>query len=607
MCGICGFTGLRDQALLERMTAILAHRGPDSVGFFSSPQASLGVRRLSLIDLTTGDQPLANEDGSVCLVLNGEIYNYRELRAELAPRHRFTTHSDAEVVVHLYEEAGEALLERLQGMFAFALWDANRNRLLLARDRLGIKPLYYAPHQGTLYFASEAKAILANPELPRRLNPRAVARLLTYLYLPGPETLVEGIQRLPPGCWLSWQAGGIRLEPYWHLRVHAPRRVSESEAIREFLRRFEEAVGSHLVSDVPVGALLSGGLDSAGIVAQMARLLDRRPKTFTVGFAGASDERPLARRLAERLKTEHFEFELQPDHFLRDLPRMVWHLEEPSPISFLPLFYLSEFARRQVKAVLLGEGADELFAGYRRLLPFSPTLRFLPSRLQRRLYLMSVHSLGDRHRMSANGQASDSGDPLQAALQQGGRTSLGAILNFEQSYPLPDYQLHRVDRMTMAWGLEARVPYLDHRLVEFANSLPDALKLRGFRRKHLLRQALKGLVPDDILEGQKRGFGAPFRLWYSADFLDVARTYVNEDSMRRRGWIRPGFLRELYRPHTWGWLQGRRGSQLFLLLALELYCRLFLDPAAPEFPTLPPGVPESPALVEPRLPVSSLA
>ena len=610
MCGICGFAGLRDQALLERMTAILAHRGPDSVGFFSSPQASLGVRRLSLIDLTTGDQPLANEDGSVCLVLNGEIYNYRELRAELAPRHRFTTHSDAEVVVHLYEEAGEALLERLQGMFAFALWDANRNRLLLARDRLGIKPLYYAPHQGALYFASEAKAILANPELPRRLNPRAVARLLTYLYLPGPETLVEGIQRLPPGCWLSWQAGGIRLEPYWHLRVHAPRRVSESEAIREFLRRFEEAVGSHLVSDVPVGALLSGGLDSAGIVAQMARLLDRRPKTFTVGFAGASDERPLARRLAERLKTEHFEFELQPERFARDLPRIVWHLEEPTPISFLPMFYLAEFARREVKAVLLGEGADELFAGYRRLLGFSWPLRPLPSFMLRRWYhTIGVHSLTPYLQANFNGAGPNPAfpDPVQHAFQQKGQTRLGAILNYEQSYQLPDQQLHRVDRMTMAWGLEARVPYLDHRLVEFANSLPDGLKLRGFRRKHLLRQALKGLVPDDILEGQKRGFGAPFRLWYSADFLDAARTYVNEDSMRRRGWIRPGFLRELYRPHTWGRLQGRRGSQLFLLLTLELYCRLFLDPAAPEFPTLPPGVPESPALVEPRLPVSSLA
>ncbi|MFQ5723074.1 MAG: asparagine synthase (glutamine-hydrolyzing) [Terriglobia bacterium] len=607
MCGICGFAGLRDQALLERMTALLAHRGPDSVGFFSSPEASLGFRRLSLIDLTTGDQPLANEDGSVRLVLNGEIYNYRELRAELAARHRFATHSDAEVVVHLYEEAGEALLERLQGMFAFALWDAPRQRLLLARDRLGIKPLYYAPRPGAFYFASEAKAILANPQLPRRLNPRAVTRLLTYLYLPGPETLVEGVHRLPPGCWLTWQDGQTCRGRYWSLRAHAPRRISEEEATGEFRRLFEDAVASHLVSDVPVGALLSGGLDSAGVVALMARLLDRPPKTFTVGFAGSADERPLARSFAEELGTEHYEFELQPDHFLRDLPRMVWHLEEPTPISFLPLFYLSEFARHQVKAVLLGEGADELFAGYRRLLPFSPSLRFLPSGLQRRLYLTSVHSLGDRYRMSANGQGRDSGDPLHSVFQQGGRTGLGAILNFEQSYPLPDYQLHRVDRMTMAWGLEARVPYLDHRLVEFVNSLPDALKLRSFRPKHLLRQGLKGLVPDKILQGRKRGFGAPFRLWYSADFLEAARTYVNEDSMRRRGWIRPGFLRELYRPHTWGWLQRRRGSQLFLLLALELYCRLFLDPAAADFPTLPPDVPESPARVEPRLPVGSLA
>ncbi|MGH9863691.1 MAG: asparagine synthase (glutamine-hydrolyzing) [Candidatus Acidiferrales bacterium] len=591
MCGICGFVGPENRALLERMTAVLEHRGPDASGYFSGPEASLGFRRLSIIDLTTGDQPIANEDGSLQIVLNGEIYNYRELRAGLEKRgHRFSTQGDVETIVHLYEEEGEALLARLQGMFAFALWDARRHRLLLARDRLGIKPLYYSQSGEQLFFASEAKAILLNPDFPRRLNRTAVDRLLTYLYLPGAETLIEGVKRLPPGCWLSAERGRLHVEPYWQARVEGTRRLSESEAVAEFRRLFEEAVRSHLVSDVPVGALLSGGLDSAGVTAQMARLLDQRPKTFTVGFAGADDERPIARRLAERFGTDHHEFELEPARFVADLPRLLWHLEEPTPISFLPLFYLAEFAKRKVKAVLIGEGADELFAGYRRLLPFAPALRFLPGAVQRGLYRVGLHSLESQG--ARDGQPGDSAsrDPLQATLAAPARTPLSTILNFEQRYELPDYQLHRVDRMTMAWGLEARVPYLDHRLVEFVNSLPDGLKIRGFERKYLLRRSLRGLVPPEVLEGTKRGFGAPFRLWYSADFAEAARPYVNERTLRERGWLTSALARPLFRRHRWGWLQRRAGSQLFLLLALELYCRLYVDPSAGEFPTQPPAL-----------------
>lgn len=596
MCGICGFAGFENADLLRRMTANLASRGPDSDGYFTSAQASLGFRRLSIIDLETGDQPIGNEDGSLQLVLNGEIYNYRELRRELERHgHRFSTCGDAEIIVHLYEEQGPALLDQLQGMFAFALWDARRTRLLLARDRLGIKPLYYARAGPGFLFASEAKALLQHTELPRRLNPNAVERLLRYLYLPGPESLLEGVYRLPPGSWLLWQEGRIQVEPYWRPRLNSTARLSESEAVAAFRRHFEEAVRSHLVSDVPVGALLSGGLDSAGVVAQMTRLLDRRPKTFTVGLAGADDERPIARRLAEKFGTDHYEFELDPDRFVADLPRIVWHLEEPLPISFLPLFYLAEFARRQVKAVLIGEGADELFGGYRRLLPFSPALRFLPAGVQRRLYLFGVHGLdGKRHADAHPGpRASRGQDPLRATWQENHHTPLAAILSFEQRYQLPDYQLQRVDRMTMAWGLEARVPYLDHRLVEFVNSLPDGLKLHGFERKYLLRRGLAGLVPEDILRGKKRGFGAPFRLWYTADFRDAARRYLDERRVTERGWLPRQTARQLFRTPRWpwpaaSWLERRRGSQLFLLLTLELYCRLFIDPQPGMLPTKPP-------------------
>ncbi|MBI4466270.1 MAG: asparagine synthase (glutamine-hydrolyzing) [Acidobacteria bacterium] len=590
MCGICGFAGFDDAGLLRRMMASLTHRGPDSEGFFSGPEASLGFRRLSIIDLVTGEQPVANEDGTVRVVLNGEVYNFGELRQQLERRgHRFSTSGDAEVIVHLYEDEGEALLARLQGMFAFALWDAKRKRLLLARDRLGIKPLYFVRAGERFLFASEAKALLQDPELPRRLNPRAVDRLLRYLYLPGPETLLEGVLRLPPGGWLVWQNGDIRRGRYWEPHLEQPRPVSEDEAVAEFRRRFEEAVRSHLVSDVPVGALLSGGLDSAGVAAQMTRLLGRPFKTFTVGFAGADDERPIARRLAEHFGTEHQEFELRPEHFLEDLPRILWHLEEPTPISFLPLFYLARFVRPHVKVALIGEGADELFGGYRRLLPFSPALRFLPLGLQRRLYQFGLHSLGgaDGARSAQAAAAHLAGDPLQSAFEAAGPTPLARILNFEQRYPLPDYQLHRVDRMTMAWGLEARVPYLDHRLVEYANSLPDGLKMRRFERKYLLRRALAGLVPAEVLEGKKRGFGAPFRLWYSADFREAARRYLDEGHMRERSWFRREWARTLFRP-GWGWWERRRGSQLFLLLTLEIYCRLFVDPAAHDFPVVPP-------------------
>ena len=593
MCGICGFTGPSDTALLEAMTSSLQHRGPDSVGSFSSPDISLGFRRLSIIDLTTGDQPVTNEDGSLQLVLNGEIYNYAELRAGLERRgHKFSTCSDVEVIVHLYEERGEELLPQLQGMFAFALWDVRQRRLLLARDRLGIKPLYYSQPGERFFFASEAKAILLNPDFSRRLHRAAVERLLTYLYLPGPETLMEGVYQLPPGYWLRWENGQVQLRPYWQSSLLRKRQLSEAEAIKEFRRRFEEAVGSHLVSDVPVGALLSGGLDSAGVVAQMVRLLDRRPKTFTVGFKGVADERPIARTLAAKLGTDHHELEIEPDCFLQDLPRMIWHLETPTPISFLPLFYLSEFARRHVKAVFIGEGADELFAGYRRLLPFAPSFRFLPRAVQNRLYLLGLHSLAPPGRLGRHsyGLAAPLPEPLRKTLHEKSASPLSAILSFEQRYALPDYQLHRVDRMTMAWGLEARVPYLDHRLVEFANSLPDGLKLHGRERKYLLRKALADLVPAEILGRSKTGFGAPFRLWYSRDFLDAARVYVNERTMAERGWIGKEMLRDLFRLDGEGWRQRGRGSQLFLLLTLEIYCRLFVDPAPGQLSPPPPNL-----------------
>ncbi|MGH9805558.1 MAG: asparagine synthase (glutamine-hydrolyzing) [Candidatus Acidiferrales bacterium] len=575
MCGICGLAGFENRPLLERMTAAIEHRGPDSSGFFASPEASLGFRRLSIIDLETGNQPIANEDGSVRVVLNGEIYNYRRLRQELEQRgHRFSTAGDAETVVHLYEEEGEALLARLQGMFAFALWDERRKRLLLARDRLGIKPLYYRHDGRRLVFGSEAKVLLLDPEFHRRLNRQAADRLLSYLYLPGADTLIEGVKRLPPGCWLRWEDGRVEIGRYWEPRLQPTRGTSESEAVAEFRTRFRDAVESHLVSDVPVGALLSGGLDSAGVVAQMAELLDRKPKTFTVGFVGAEDERPMARRLAERFGAEHHEFELDPSRFVGDLPRLLWHLEEPTPISFLPHFYLSEFARRHVKVALIGEGADELFAGYRRLLPFAPALRFLPRGLQRQLYRQGLHSM----KGAGANSGSQSDDPLRATLREPTASPLDAALAFEQRYELPDYQLHRVDRMTMAWGLEARVPYLDHRLVEYVNSLPDHFKIRRFERKYLLRRALAGLVPEEILRGSKRGFGAPFRLWYAGDFAEAARSYVNEKTLRERGWLRGEAGRDLFRPRRWGWAQRRAGSRLFLLLTLEIYCRLFVDP-----------------------------
>ena len=559
------------------MTAALVHRGPDADGFFRSPEASLGFRRLSIIDLATGDQPLLNEAGDVTLVFNGEIYNYRELREELEARgHRFSTRGDAETIVHLYEDLGEELLPRLHGMFAFALWDARRQRLLLARDRLGIKPLYYARVNRELFFASEAKSLLANPDLPRRLNRHAVERLLTYLYLPGTQTLLEGIQRLPPGHWLSWQNGELQIAPYWQVRLETPRAISEDEAVAEFRRHFEEAVRSHLVSDVPVGAFLSGGLDSAGVVAQMARL-GQRPKTFTIGFTGVDDERPIARRLAERFGTDHHETEIEPGQLVADLPQIIWHLEEPTPISFLPVYYLSEFARRQVKVALVGEGADELFAGYRRLLPFVTPLGRMSAGAQRRMYLEGLHSLRGTGGINGGGQA----DPLLASLRQNAPSPLSAVLGFEQRYELPDYQLHRVDRMTMAWGVEARVPYLDHRLVEFVNSLPDNLKIRRFQRKYLLRRALDGLVPQDILAGSKRGFGAPFRSWFTAGFLEAARQYVNEQTVRERGFLPVETVEHLYRPQAWGWSQRRAGSRLFLLVTLEIYCRMFLDQPQP--------------------------
>ncbi|MBI2955967.1 MAG: asparagine synthase (glutamine-hydrolyzing) [Acidobacteria bacterium] len=579
MCGICGFVGRQDDELLRRMTRTLVHRGPDDEGFFSSPEASLGFRRLSIIDLETGNQPLANEEGTVRVVLNGEIYNYRTLREELVSRgHSFASHGDVEVIVHLYEELGEGLLGRLQGMFAFALWDERRKRLLLARDRLGIKPLYYCQQGRELYFASEAKAILANRDFQPRLNRQAAGLLLRYLYLPGANTLIEGIKRLPPGYWLSWQDGQVRLEPYWEVRLEAQRPISEAEAIAGFRKHFEEAVASHLESDVPVGAFLSSGVDSAGVVAQMVRVLDRPPMTFTVGLEGPLDERPIARRTAEHLRTDHHELGVDPGRFAEDLPRMIWHLEEPTPIPFLPLYYLSQFAKKQVKTVLLGEGSDELFAGYQRLLPFAPRFWFVPREVKKRIYLRALHTLESAARGNGEGGTKAVGDPLVPFLRDRAASPLKAILGYEQRYELPDYQLHRVDRMTMAWGLEARVPYLDYRLVEYVNSLPDEMKIRGLRRKYLLRRALAGMVPAEILEEKKkRGFGDPFRQWFSNGLLEVAHRFVNEKVVRERGLLKLEVCRQVFRPRRMPWAQRSAGNQIFLLLMLEIYCRLFLD------------------------------
>ncbi len=579
MCGICGKINFDrdepvDPGLVRRMADAIAHRGPDGWGLHVVGEIGLGHRRLSIIDLSTGDQPMCNEDGSVWVVFNGEIYNFAEQRRDLERRgHQFKSTSDTEVIVHLYEEFGDRCVERLQGMFSFALWDQSRRRLLLARDRIGIKPLYYAANARSLSFGSEIKSIFADESMERTIDPTSVDRFLTYYYMPGSETLYEGVRKLDPGHYLTVEQGVVRITRYWDLEFEEPMPAPSMQRSVEQLRALlDETVKSHMISDVPVGVLLSGGVDSTAVLSHARRHSHAPLHTFTMGFAGTDvpDERPYARLAAERMGTRHAEITMSARDFRDFLPRYAWHMEEPvcEPPA-IALYHLAATARREgIKVLLSGEGGDEAFAGYQtyrnllalealkaRLGPARPilgwslrTLAMLGSQRARHYGGLVDPELADYYFSRASTPNSDfnrlkqtlyrpalagrlrglcSDAPTQALHARVARHGmLNRMLYVDSKSWLPDDLLVKADKMTMATSVELRVPLLDHRILEFAAGLPRAHKASGWSLKRVLREALKDQVPTEILTRPKAGFPVPYGRWMRGELNGYVRDTV---------------------------------------------------------------------------------
>jgi asparagine synthase (glutamine-hydrolysing) len=629
MCGIFGVLMLDGSAAsaetLRPMGRVTTHRGPDDQGTHSDGPLAFGMRRLSIIDVAGGHQPLSNEDGTLWLVANGEIYNYRELReALLAQGHRFQTASDCETILHLYEQYGDAFLSRLNGMFGFALWDAPRKRLLIGRDRLGVKPVYLWQDGHRLAFASEAKALLTLPGVTATIDPAALESYLTLGYVAAPRSIFRGIRKLPPATLLTIENGEADERRYWRVPSDVDRAPSVEVWTERVRAQLAKSVQMQMVSDVPIGAFLSGGIDSSAVVAHMSAASDAPIRTYAIGFGGGSaeayyNELPHARRVANLFGTDHHEIIVKPD-VVALLPRLLWHLDEPiADTAFITTYLVSEFARRQVTVILSGVGGDELFGGYRRYLGnhYQGYFDRLPSGLRRAASALSGVLPSDRHSPLLNAmrlakgflataslpfeeryrsyvecfsdeladellrerRASDF-DPLGAALRTAGSDDdLNRMLVVDAETQLPDDLLLLTDKMSMAVSLECRVPLLDHELVELAARIPEDIKIRGGRLKHVMKNALADLLPPDILERKKRGFGTPMGAWLKGDLAPLVRDVLSNDAIAARGLFRPAAIARLIADHEANRVDGT--DRLLALVNLEIWARIYLDRREP--------------------------
>jgi asparagine synthase (glutamine-hydrolysing) len=632
MCGIAGIASFEGRPVrldeLRRMSAVMSHRGPDDEGFYVAPGAGLAMRRLSIIDLATGRQPVSNEDGTVWAVFNGEIYNFRELRRELEGRgHSFYTATDTEVIVHLYEERGPQCVEALRGMFAFAVWDEREQSLLLARDRVGIKPLYYCQAGGRLAFASELKALLTLPEVGRVLNCAALGHVFAFLTTPQADSIIQGVHKLEPGTVLVASRGGVRLSRYWDLEWAPDYGRSEAELVEELRSRLEESVRLHMVSDVPLGAFLSGGVDSSAVVATMARLSSQPVKTFSIGFEEDDyNELAHAGQVARAFGTEHHELILQPD-VLGVLEDLAWYLDEPfGDPSAIPTYMVSQLAAEHVTVVLSGDGGDELFAGYdryrveakerrRERIPaavrraLGALARRSPERMKGRNFLRHLALDGLERYLDALTQFRreeqrelfqpdvfalvSGGDPwreMGAYIAEPDRNWLSSLQHLDTRAYLPLDILAKVDRMSMAHSIEARVPLLDHEFIEFAATIPPELKLRQGTSKYIFKRALRGRLPASILGRPKKGFSIPLGRWFRGRLREFAWELLLSDRARQRGLFNATYVARLLRRHH----DGRDlDFHLWTLISFELWARRFLD----EPRRASPGAPVGEALV----------
>jgi asparagine synthase (glutamine-hydrolysing) len=620
MCGIAGFadstpTGRpREFNLVHRMCEVIRHRGPDDEGIHVEPGVGLGMRRLSIIDLSGGRQPIHNETSTIWVVFNGEIYNYRELRTELeAHGHRFSTSSDTETIVHAYEQWGEDAFRRLRGMFGIALWDGPNRTLVLARDRAGQKPLHYAEQRGRLYFASEIKSLLAAGAVEPTLDLAALDHYLAFLYTPRDASIFEGVRKLPPGHYLRWRGGRVEVKQYWKVGERETFAGTEADAIEALGGVLQDAVRSHMVSDVPLGAFLSGGVDSSAVVGMMARASSQPVKTFSIGFDEPEfDELEYARTVAKHFGTDHHEFVVRPDG-LSILGDLIGHFDEPfADSSAIPTWYVSEIARRHVTVVLSGDGGDELFGGYDRYLPHPRVAQFdrlplpglraaasvawplLPHGARGKNFLrhvakdpagryldsIALFHADERAALYTPGVRSRLGGEAEAALARhfdrfSGLPHDSRMMRFDFETYLPEDVLTKVDRMSMAHSIESRVPLLDNEVIDFAATLPARMKIRDGRRKHVLKETLRTLLPDGVLNRRKQGFGVPLGTWFRGGLTDLFSDVLDAPRTRQRGYFEPAFVSRLLREH----LSNERDHTLRLwqLLVFELWHRHYLD------------------------------
>lgn len=625
MCAICGIVYFErdrnvDADVVRSMMTCMQHRGPDDEGMYLNGCVALGHRRLSIIDLQTGKQPISNEDGKVWIVFNGEIYNYADLRSDLQIRgHLFRTKTDTEVIIHAYEEYGEDCLLRFRGMFAFAIWDAKKRKLFLARDRIGIKPLYYCVTGESFIFASEMKAILCNETVRREVDPRIIDRFLTYYYVPGEKTLIKGIYKVPTGHYLTFKDGRLEKKQYWDLEFPEEQKLLDLEKAKGHLMELlRETIRLHMISDVPVGILLSGGVDSSALLSLCVSETNKRISTFTIGFeeAGFDDERIFARLAAERYGTRHYETSMTAEQFQDFLPYYVWHMEEPvcEPPA-VALYYVAKMACSHVKVLLSGEGGDEAFAGYpnhRNMLlleqmkkklnwlaiPLSRGLIYFAEllhmrRVKRYAKLLTIPQ--DKYYLSRTSSPystfnhdyeklytddflskidkNDSMSPTRDLFNKIKYDDpLHRMLYIDTKTWLPDDLLIKADKITMATSVELRVPLLDHVLLEYAARIPSNLKIRNLKTKYILKNMFENIVPKEILRKKKTGFPVPYEKWLREDL----RNYVEGILLSKKAIQRGYFKKETVESMIYGGQNEHLSKEIFSLLILELWHRSFI-------------------------------
>lgn len=630
MCGITGklfFQNGRPVSpqLIQRMTNTLIHRGPDDAGYYIDGNFGFGMRRLSIIDLAGGHQPIFNEDKSLAIIFNGEIYNYRELKKDLENRgHRFRTNSDTETILHCYEQYGNEFMHKLNGMFAIAIWDIKNHKLLLVRDRLGIKPLYYYLDNEKLLFGSEIKAIIEDETIGRKVNPDALDMYLSFMYVPNPLSMFEKIYKLPPGHLLVCENGKTEVRRYWDINFAPDHSRTEKEFIEEYNHLLEDAVKIRLLSEVPLGAFLSGGVDSSSIVAMMAKVSSHRVKTFSIGFeeGGYHDETKYAELIAKKFGTEHTSFKVSSS-MLQMLPKYVYHFDEPfADYAAFPTYVVSKLARQHVTVVLTGDGGDEIFAGYDRyrfealadkitqlpsgirngmLLPLSRWLKNLASAekssyailngIYRRLHEMNketgrryierfyLYDYPDKSRLMMHPGIFKNDfayTGLKDIWKNNFSDNLARRLYFDIMTSLPEDMLTKVDRVTMAVSLEARVPLLDYRIVELSARIPSHMKMSLRKLKRFMKHAAAGYLPQSIINRPKHGFSSPIDRWLRHDLKEMTGDILSPENVRRSNYFEPQFVSAMVNDHFAG--KANYGEKLFMLMVFLMWHSVFMKP-----------------------------